>query len=186
MRELTWFALHVAPGREFLARDELRMSGYRCQLPTIDKTVRVSGRSKREKIVQEALFARYIFANIIPWREMRLGDPKCLKKNGKRLITGVLGMKGADGVHRAHVFSEKEMLAILENAALAQLVPVSESLQKRLPAIGEIAHITGDNLFKGMSGPVAKINGREAQVALQIFNAVRLVSVPVKNVEKAA
>jgi transcription antitermination factor NusG len=179
MRELTWFALHTAPGREFLARDELRISGYRVHLPTIDKTVRASGRSKREKTVKEALYRRYIFCNMIPWREMQLGDKKCFLKNGKRLITGVLGMNG-----KPHKFSEQDMLAILDNAALAQLVPVSDTLQKRLPAVGEVALITAGP-FEGHAGQVAKMGSRDAQVALQILNAVRLVKVPVKNVEAA-
>lgn len=175
----TWYALHTAPGREFLARDELRMSGYRVHLPTIDKQVRVSGRSKREKIVQEALFRRYVFCNMIPWREMNLTDKRCFKRNGRRIITGVLGMGDTP-----YAFTDKQMLAILENAALAQLVPVSETLQKRLPAIGEVALITAGP-FEGHSGPVAKMGSRDAQVALQILNAVRLVKVPVKNVEAA-
>lgn len=176
----SWFALHVAPGREFLARDELRMSGYRVHLPTIDKTVRVSGRSKREKIVQEALFRRYLFCNLIPWREMNLTDKKCLKKNGRRILTGVLGMGDTP-----YAFSDKQMLAILDNAALAQLVPVSPSLQKRLPSLGEVALITAGP-FEGHSGPVAKMGSRDAQVALQILNAVRLVKVPIKSVEAVA
>lgn len=175
----TWYALHTAPGREFVARDELRMSGYRCHLPTIDKQVRVSGRSKREKIVQEALFRRYVFCNMIPWAQMNSTDKRCFKRNGRRIITGVLGMADTP-----YAFTDKQMLAILENAALAKLVPVSESLQKRLPSIGEVALITAGP-YEGKSGQVEKIGTRDAQVALQIFNAVRLVSVPIKNVEAA-
>lgn len=176
-----WYAIHTAPGREFLARDELRLSGYHVYLPTIDKQVRASGRSKRERTIKEALYRRYLFTrHWIPWNEMRVGDPKCFMKNGRRILTGVLGMGDTP-----YAFSEKQMLAILENAALAQLVPVSESLQKRLPAIGEIGLITAGP-FEGHAGPVAKIGSRDAQVALQILNAVRLVKVPVKNVEAAA
>lgn len=173
-----WFALHTAPGREFLARDELRMSGYRVHLPTIDKTVRASGRTKREKIVQEALYRRYVFCNMVPWLEMRLGDPKCFLKNGRRIITGVLGMNDTP-----YAFTEKQMLAILENAALAKLVPVSDTAARALPLVGEPCLITSGP-FEGHKGTVVALDKNKATVEFALLRAGK-VSVPIKSVEAA-
>lgn len=174
-----WYALHTAPGREFLARDELRMSGYRCHLPTIDKQVRVSGRSKREKIVQEALFRRYVFCNMIPWREMNLTDKRCFKRNGRRIITGVLGMGDTP-----YAFTDKQMLAILENAALAKLVPVSDTAARALPLVGEPCLITSGP-FEGQKGTVVALDKSKATVEFAMLRAGK-VSVPIKSVEAAA
>lgn len=174
---MSWFAIHTAPGREFVARDELRISGYRVHLPTIDKQVRASRKSKREKIVQEALYARYLFCNKIPWREMDLSDVRCLKRNGRRIITGVLGMGGTP-----YAFTDKQMLAVLDNAALAVLAPVSDTVAKKMPVVGEPCLITSGP-FEGKEGRVLSID--KNNVAMRLLRSALKVKVPVKNVEAA-
>ncbi len=176
-----WYPIMTLAKHELHAEEELELCGYQVYVPIITRMTRASGKSRRMVEEPYALFPRYVFVmNRIPWDQMNPEHPRCLWVGKRKLISGALKIGGG-----TPAIDEYALARIKENAALAQIAPVSDTLQKRLPAVGEVALITAGP-FEGHAGQVAKMGSRDAQVALQILNAVRLVKVPVKNVERAA
>lgn len=174
-----WYVIQTAPQREFRAADELRARGYVVYVPAIEKEQRASRYIKRPRKKWEPLFSRYLFVHrLVPWREMRYDDPRCLKdRAGRRLLTGLVAVSGA-----AEPIDE----AIL--GKIADTVKEIEKKQKARPRgikAGDIAIIKSGPM-EGKGGEVVAVTGSDAEIAMKIFGAVRTVRAKIEALEHAA
>lgn len=173
-----WFVIQTAPQREFRAADELRARGYVVYVPAVEKQQRASRYIKRYRRRMEPLFSRYIFVHrLIPWREMRYDDPRCLKdRAGRRLLTGLVTVSGA-----AEPIPEEVV------GKIADTVREIESKMRKAPRglkVGDIG-LLKDGPYKGMGGEIEKLDGDEAEFAMKIFGAVRTVRAKIDALEAA-
>ena len=176
---MSWFVLQTAPNREFKAAEALRERGYTVYLPAIERDIKASRYIKRSRKKWEPLFNRYVFVHrLIPWREMRYDDPRCLKdRAGRRLLTGLVAVSGA-----AEPIDE----AIL--GKIADTVKEIEKKQKARPRgikAGDIAIIKSGPM-EGKGGEVVAVTGSDAEIAMKIFGAVRTVRARLEALEHAA
>jgi transcription antitermination factor NusG len=175
---MSWFVLQTAPNREFKAAEALRERGYTVYLPAIERDIKASRYIKRSRKKWEPLFNRYVFVHrLIPWREMRYDDPRCLKdRAGRRLLTGLVAVSGAaEPIDEAIIGKIADTVREIERK---QKAPA-----KRLK-IGDVGLIKSGPL-EGKSGEIVALTKGEAEIAMKIFGAVRTVRARLDALEAA-
>jgi transcription antitermination factor NusG len=168
---MEWFAILCAPRRELAAAEALRDRGFTVYVPTVRKKI---GRRR----VVAALFNRYIFVmGSIPWREADRDNPECIKDStGKRMIIGPVTICGRHAPIHDH--------ELMQIAAIAKEMDEEVDAPKQTLQPGDIGVIKSGP-FDGRSGQIVAIGKKEAEVALKIFGAVRVVRTPVAVLEAA-
>jgi transcription antitermination factor NusG len=169
---MEWFAILCAPRRELAAAEALRDRGFTVYVPTVRKKI---GRRR----VVAALFNRYIFVmGSIPWREADRDNPECIKDStGKRMIIGPVTICGRHApIHDHEVMQMAQVAALLDEEVNRAPKP---SLK-----IGDIGIITSGP-FEGKKGEIVRVGKSEAEVAMRIFNAVRIVRARLTSLEAA-
>lgn len=165
----SWYVIQVAPQRELAAAEALRDRGYTVYCPTARRRL-----GKRQ--VLRALFPRYLFVR--RWIPTRDATDDIRDRAGRRMITGSLMVCG-----RHEPIPESVVGKIAEAAARLDM----ELGKPRRPLLraGDIG-IMRSGPFAGQSGEIVAISRGEAEVALKIFNAVRVVRAKLETIEAAA
>lgn len=168
MSDAHWYVIQTAPQRELAAAEALRDRGFQVYVPTIRKRV---GR----KNVLQAMFPRYLFVHF--WIPRREETDSIRDKTGRRMITGAVTVCGR------HEPIPEEVIGKIAEAA-ARLDMQLDKPRRPILKLGDIGVIKSGPL-EGKSGEIVSISKGEAEVALKIFNAVRLVKAPLKTLEAA-
>lgn len=170
MSESDWYVMKVAPQRELLASEALRDRGFTVYCPT----TRIRRRKgKREQV--KALFPAYLFVRY--WVPRREETDDIRDQTGRRMISGPVTICGVCEPIPDHVIGK-----IAE--AAARLDMEIDKPRRPMLKLGDIGVIKSGPL-EGKSGEIVSISKGEAEVALKIFNAVRLVKAPLKTLEAA-
>lgn len=166
---MSWYALMTAPQREFKAAEALRERGYIVFVPW----------TERKKGKQEAFFKSYVFVHrLIPWREMNWRDDRCIRdKHGNQLLIGAVTVCGVQ-----EAIPEEIVAKIATDAAMERLAGTQDNAP--LLKVGDVG-ILKSGAFEGKQGKVVAISKGEAEVALKIFNAVRIVRTKIDALEAA-
>lgn len=163
-----WYVIQVAPQRELAAAEALRDRGYTVYCPT-------ARRRLGKRMVLRALFPRYLFVR--HWILTRDETDDIRDRAGRRMITGSLTVCG-----RHEPITEAVIGKIAE--AAARLDMELEEPRKPLLRVGDIG-ILRSGALNGKQGKVVSISKGEAEVALKIFNAVRIVRAKIDALESA-
>jgi transcription antitermination factor NusG len=169
-----WFVIQTAPMMEFKAAEALRDRGYTVFVPS----VRARRRSGKRATVQ-AMFSRYLFIRYwLPWDECNARHPACIRdRAGRRMIIGPVTVCG-----RHEPIPESVIGKIAE--AAARLDMEMEKPRRPLLKAGDIGIIRSGPM-EGKSGEIVAIDRGEAEIALKIFNAIRVVKAQVAHLEAA-
>jgi transcription antitermination factor NusG len=165
-----WYVMKTAPQREFTAANALRDRGFTVYCPS----VRIRRRKgKRDNF--KAYFAGYLFVRFwIPRRE----EYEHIKDGqGRRMIAGPVTICG-----RCEPIPESVIGKIAE--AAARLDMELEKPRKPMLRAGDIGIIKSGS-FEGKQGEIVSISRGEAEIALKIFNAVRVVRAKIDQLEAA-
>lgn len=165
-----WYVIKTAPQRELLASEALRDRGFTVYCPTT-RTRRRKG--KRDQV--KALFPSYLFVRY--WVPRREETDDIRDRSGRRMVIGPVTICG-----RCEPIPEEVVGKIAE--AAARLDMQLDKPRRPILKLGDIGVIKSGPL-EGKSGEVVSISKGEAEVALKIFNAVRLVKAPLKTLEAA-
>lgn len=166
-----WYVLKVSPQREFQAANALRDRGFTVYCPS----VRIRRRKgKRDNF--KALFVGYLFVRFwIP----RIEETENIRdKFGRRMIIGPVTVCGR------HEPIPEEVIGKIAEAA-ARLDMEMEKPRKPLLRAGDIGIIKSGS-FEGKQGEIVSVSRGEAEIALKIFNAVRVVRARIDQLEAAA
>jgi transcription antitermination factor NusG len=165
-----WYVMKTAPQREFAAANALRDRGFTVYCPS----TRIRRRKgKRDNF--KALFVGYIFVRFwIP----RIEETENIRdKFGRRMIIGPVTVCG-----RHEPIPESAIGKIAE--AAARLDMDLEKPRRPLLKAGDIGIIKSGPM-EGKSGEIVAISRGEAEIALKIFNAIRIVRARVEYLEAA-
>lgn len=169
---MDWFTIMTAPQRELAAAEALRAQNFTVYVPTIRRAV-----GKRAR--HEALFPRYVFTmGEIPWSQCKKDHPNCIRdRAGNRMLIGPVAICG-----RHSPIADHEVMQIERAAALLD-EEVNRAPKPSLK-IGDIGIITSGP-FDGKSGEIVRVGKSEAELAMRIFNAVRIVRASLTSLEAA-
>lgn len=165
-----WFAIRVAPQREFTVEAMLRTQGFEVFLPTEVKFRKTIKKGRRVSIpVSYAMFVRYLFVRK-PFSWLHL--------MAERHITGVVGFEGVP--------------APIEDAEIERLrgesggaVPHRHSVNPhRALRTGELAEIC-EGVFTGQIVKIEGLHGRKAKVFLNLFGGQKLVEIDIAALDAA-
>jgi transcription antitermination factor NusG len=165
-----WYVLKTSPQREFQAANALRDRGFTVYCPS----VRIRRRKgKRDQF--KAFFPSYVFVRFwVPRRE----DYEDIKDSqGRRMIAGPVTVCGCK-----EPIPESIIGKIAE--AAARLDMDLEKPRRPLLKAGDIGIIKSGPM-EGKQGEIVAISRGEAEVALRIFNAIRIVKARVETLEAA-
>lgn len=165
-----WYVMKTAPQRELQAAEALRDHGFTVYCPT----TRVRRRKgKRDQV--KALFPSYLFVRYwIPRREETDG---IRDRAGRRMIIGPVTICG-----RQEPISEAEVGKIAE--AAARLDMDMEKPRRPLLKAGDVG-IIKSGPFEGKQVEILALRNGEAETALKIFNAIRIVRARIEQLEAA-
>lgn len=173
---LQWLVLRVAPQKEFDTARHIARMGHEALCPFESKWRRKNTFSKHKIERPYPLFTRYVFAGIKTWPHdfVEIRDT----------ITFVQGVIGVNGEPAFLSEAERAWIAAMGEAngdlkAIQHTVSVHKAIK-----VGTSVRIT-DGAWTGHVGPLNCIIGREAHVAVEIFNAMRLVKIPLAKLEPA-
>jgi transcription antitermination factor NusG len=165
-----WYVLKTAPQREFQAANALRDRGFTVYCPS----VRIRRRKgKRDQF--KAFFPSYVFVRFwVPRRE----DYEDIKDGqGRRMIAGPVTVCGCK-----EPIPESIIGKIAE--AAARLDSELEKPRKPLLKVGDVG-IMRSGPFEGEKYEIIALRNGEAETAIKIFNAVRVVRARVEHLEAA-
>jgi transcription antitermination factor NusG len=165
-----WFVIQTSPQHELDAAEALRDLGFQIYCPTITKKRR---KGKREKLA--ALFPRYIFCH--HWIPTRDETDDIRNKAGRRMITGSITVCGG------HEPISDDVIGKIAEAA-ARIDMDLDKPRRPLLKAGDIGIIKSGPM-EGKSGEIVAISRGEAEIALKIFNAIRIVRARVETLEAA-
>lgn len=165
-----WYVHKTAPQRELLAAEALRDRGYTVYVPTQRVRRRKGKRDQLKALFQSYLFVRY-------WLIGSDESDKIRDRTGRRMIIGPVTVCGR------HEPIPDDVIGKIAEAA-ARLDMEIDKPRRPMLKLGDIGVIKSGPL-EGKSGEIVSISKGEAEVALKIFNAVRLVKAPLKTLEAA-
>ena len=171
---LTWLVLRVAPQKEFDTARHIARMGHEALCPFETKWRRKNTFSKHKIERPYPLFTRYVFAGIQSWPH----DFRDIADS----ITWIQGVIGFSGEPTTLSDLELEWIKAIGEAngdlkAIRHTVSVHKAIK-----VGTDVRIT-EGSFSGFTGPLSFIVGNEAQVAVEIFNSMRLVKIPLAKLE---
>jgi transcription antitermination factor NusG len=170
MIEDPWYVHKVTPQLEFVAANALREDGFTVFVPS----VRIRRRKgKRDKF--KAFFPGYMFVRF--WVLRREEYEHIEDNRGRCMIHGPVTVGG-----RSEPIPESVIGKIAE--AAARLDMDLEKPRRPLLKAGDIGIIKSGPM-EGKSGEIVAISRGEAEIALKIFNAIRIVRARVEYLEAA-
>jgi len=165
-----WYVMKTAPQRELQAAEALRDRGYQVYCPT----TRVRRRKgKRDQL--KALFPSYLFVHY--WLPTRDETDDIRDQTGRRMISGPVTICGVCEPIPDHVIGK-----IAE--AAARLDMEMEKPRRPLLKVGDIG-IIKSGPFEGKQVEILALRNGEAETALKIFNAIRIVRARIGQLEAA-
>jgi transcription antitermination factor NusG len=165
-----WYVMKVAPQREFAAANSLRERGFTTYCPAVRLKRR---KGKRDQY--KAFFPGYVFTRFwVPRRE----DYEHIKDSqGRRMIIGPVTVCGCKEPIPESVIGK------IQEAAERMDMDMDKPRKPLLKA-GDLGIFKAGSL-KGKQGEIVALDRGEAEVALRIFNAVRVVRTRVEHLEAA-
>lgn len=183
---LHWFALRVAPGREFAAVDALAMRGVFAFAPTATVYRRANRTTRNGRLRVYPSAPGYVIVGLDPGDERR----PFLRWAAVFATREVLGVVSNDDtptrLRRRHACAAHPVAVVLD-----RLVTVSPEAQRFMRAgeefaVGDVARVC-EGAFSGFEGEVTALDldAEAARVVMLILGAAREVSVPIAALAKA-
>jgi transcription antitermination factor NusG len=177
---MNWYVLVTAPQLEFKAQELVRRMGYQTVLPFVEQELRARY-SSRTKAVPEPRFRRHPLLRQYMIVKARGSDQMgeliyLASREPKRLITGYLKH---DRYGLAAPIND-EQADYLESLSGRQIRngPQIEPLR-----IGDVARII-NGYGAGQTAEIMKTKGESAYMLVKVLNSMRLVDVPLHNLER--
>lgn len=169
-RDFRWFAIRVAPQREFAVEAMLRRQGIKVFLPTEVKFRKTIKKGRRVSVpVTYPSFVRYLFVRK-PFSWLHL--------MAERHITGVVGFEGVPAP-----IADAEIERLRSDST--STVPHRHSVNPhRALRTGEMAEIC-EGVFSGQIVKIEGLHGRKAKVFLNLFGGQKLVEIDIAGLEAA-
>lgn len=165
----SYYVIRTVTGKEFAAAIALREYGYHSYVPWIEVRTRRGAE-------QRAYFRGYIFCkDHIPWQKHR---EEIRDSTGRPLVIGAVTIGG-----KAVPIPEHLVVKIATEAARERLGDECEPITPILKP-GDIGILTSGP-FEGKQGEIVSVSKGEAEIALQIFNSLRVVRARVEALEAA-
>jgi transcription antitermination factor NusG len=165
-----WYALRVAPQREFTVEAMLRRKGYEVFCPIEQKSRKASRKGSAVKVVSYALFNRYIFIG---------GAFSWLHLMAENHVSGFVWFLDDDGERQPAPIADSEMIRL--RAMSGKAIPHRQSVNPhRALRTGELAEIT-----KGaLAGQIVKVEGlygRKARIFINLFGTLKHVEIKLED-----
>lgn len=165
-----WYVHKTAPQRELLAAEALRDRGYTVYVPTQRVRRRKGKRDQLKALFQSYLFVRY-------WLIGSDESDKIRDRTGRRMIIGPVTVCGH------HEPIPDDVIGKIAEAA-ARLDMDMEKPRRPLLKAGDIG-IIKSGPFEGKQVEILALRNGEAETALKIFNAIRIVRARIEQLEAA-
>lgn len=169
---MIWYALKVAPMREFTAEAMLRRKGYDAFCPVEIKHRRPSRKTKRRVAYAYPMFVRYIFVG------SKTGDLPWLQLLAERHISGVVR---SDGMPAA--IADEKLRHIRELSGKVVAYKLTKNPHKAFQ-VGEMAKVKVGP-FKSFEGAIEEVRGRHAKLLLSLFGRPVWADIDMADLEAA-
>lgn len=169
---MIWYALKVAPMREFTAEAMLRRKGYDAFCPVEIKHRRPSRKTKRRVAYAYPMFVRYIFVG------SKTGDLPWLQLLAERHVSGVIR---SDGMPAA--IADEKLRQIRENSGKVIPYKLAKNPHKAFQ-VGERAKVKV-GAFRGFEAKIEEVTGRRAKLLLSLFGRPVQTDVDMADLEAA-
>lgn len=170
---LRYYALRVAPQKEFIVQRQLNQQEIPALVPREYKWRRVSAKGGRRVKKAYPLFARYVFAGFqdltAELRRLKIEE-----------IQGVVCRTRREWSPLALSVSD---LAVVQQLAGTDTAGATLEIHKALKPGGEARIIRGS--FAGATVKIDKVTTTKAKVLLNILNSLHVVSIPIEALDAA-